>query len=195
MQYPLDSIAGQLPRALSGGAVAFIAAIALLLYITLPLLPLHVAEANGASTTIMDRVQGPYRVVVGIIPARPVVPQTHLAIQVFDVADEQLLRDTDVRLHVTASGPPGASDFGPRLVRNEQTFRYFEIDVDFSQIGPWEVSVSVESDRGRETFLLPLEVGEPGARIQWIWIVGLLVIILAVGAWTWLTLQRRRGIR
>ena len=63
-------------------------------------------DANGASTTIMDRVQGPYQVVVGIIPARPVVPQTHLAIQVFDSSEERLLRDTEVDLQVTAHGLP-----------------------------------------------------------------------------------------
>ena len=62
----------------------------------------------------MDRVQGPYRVVVGIIPARPVIPQTHLAIQVFDAADERLLRDTDVQLRVTATSPSGAPGFGPQ---------------------------------------------------------------------------------
>ena len=149
-------------------------------------------DANGASTTIMNRVQGPYRVVVGIIPARPVVPQTHLAIQVFDSSEERLLRDTEVDLQVTAHGPPGAAMFGPQRVFNEQTLRYFEVDVPFTAIGPWDVSVYVSSSRGSEEFLIPLQVGEPRAQIQWIWIVGLLAVIVAVGAWTWLTLQRRR---
>ena len=149
------------------------------------------AQANGASTIIMDRVQGPYRVVVGIIPARPVIPQTHLAIQVFDAADERLLRDTDVRMHVTATGPAGAAGFGPEPVLNEQTLRYFEVDVPFGVIGSWDVSVSVSSDLGEEEFVLNLEVEEPRVGIQWIWITGLLVAIFAVGVWTWLTLRRR----
>ncbi len=152
------------------------------------------AHANGASTIIMDRVQGPYRMVVGIIPARPVIPQTHLAIQVFDASDERLLRDTDVQLHVVATGPPGASAFGPERVHNEQTLRYFEVDVPFEVIGPWDVSVSVSSHLGEEEFVLNLEVEEPRAQIQWVWITGLLVVIFAVGVWTWLTLRRRRNL-
>ncbi len=151
------------------------------------------AEANGASTTIMDRTQGPYRVVVGIIPARPVIPQTHLAIQVFDASDESLLRDTDVRLSVSASGPPGSPEFGPQLVSNEQTLRYFEVDVPFDAVGSWDVSVTVASERGEERFILPLQVMEPGAQIQWVWIAGVMALIVAVGVWTWLIMQRRRA--
>ena len=153
----------------------------------------NAAEANGASTIIMDRTQGPYRMVVGIIPARPVIPQTHLAIQVFDVSDPRPLRDTEVRMTVVASGPSGSTGFGPHLVHNEQTLRYFEVDVPFPTTGPWDVSVTVASERGEETFVLPLDVGEPGASIQWIWITAVLVVIIAVGAWTWLTLRRRHS--
>ena len=151
------------------------------------------AEANGASTTIMDRTQGPYRVVVGIMPARPVIPQTHLAIQVFDASDESLLRDTDVRLSVSASGPPGSPEFGPQLVSNEQTLRYFEVDVPFDAVGAWDVSVTVASERGEERFILPLQVMEPGAQIQWVWIAAIMALIVAVGVWTWLIMQRRRA--
>ena len=151
------------------------------------------AEANGASTTIMDRTQGPYRVIVGIIPARPVIPQTHLAIQVFDANDESLLRDTDVELSVSASGPPGSLEFGPQLVLNEQTLRYFEVDVPFDVVGAWDVSVTVVSEHGEERFTLPLQVGEPGAQIQWVWIAAVLILIVAVGIWTWLIMQRRRA--
>ena len=153
---------------------------------------LQTVHANGASTIIMDRIQGPYRLVVGIIPARPVIPQTHLAIQVFETADQRLLRDTDVDLRVAAAGPSDTSTFGPQLVLNEQSLRYFEIDVPFDVIGPWNVSVSVSSDLGDEVFMLNLEVEEPRPQIQWIWITAVLVAVFAVGIWTWLTLRRRR---
>ena len=122
------------------------------------------------------------------------IPQTHLAIQIFDTANETLLRDTDVELRVAARGPAGSSGFGPRLVLNEQTLRYFEIDVPFNVIGPWDVSVRVSSPLGDEEFNLNLDVQEPRAQIQWIWITAVLVTIFAVGAWTWLTLQRRRNV-
>ncbi len=151
------------------------------------------ATANGTSTIVMDRVQGPYRVVVGIIPARPVTPQTHLAIQVFSAVDERLLRDTEVRLRVAATGPVGAAPYGPELALNDQSLRYFETDVPFNVTGPWNLTLSVASGLGEEEFALRLEVEEPRAGVQWIWIAGLLAAIFAVGAWTWLTLRRRNS--
>jgi len=177
------------PGLLMGLATIAVAAVCLSFVIT-AWTP-NTAEANGASTIIMDRTQGPYRMVVGIIPARPVIPQTHLAIQVFDATDPRPLRDTEVRMTVVTSGPPGSTGFGPQQVLNEQTLRYFEVDVPFAQTGPWDVSVTVESERGEETFVLPLDVGEPGASIQWIWITATLIVIIIVGVWTWLTLRRR----
>lgn len=161
------------------------------------------AAANGAATVVMDRIQGPYRLVVGIIPARPVVPTTHLTIQVFAVGggdgnaggewERRPLRDTEVALQVAASGPPGTPDFGPAPVYNEQTLRYFEVDVPFAATGQWQVSLSVASERGAEVFALPLVVGEPGARVQWVWVAGMLALIVVVGIWTFWTLQRRRA--
>lgn len=162
------------------------------------------AAANGAATVVMDRIQGPYRLVVGIIPARPVVPTTHLTIQVFAAgnggdgnaggrSERRPLRDTEVALQVAASGPPGTPDFGPAPVYNEQTLRYFEVDVPFAATGQWQVSLSVASERGAEVFALPLEVGEPGARVQWVWVAGMLALIVVVGIWTFWTLQRRRA--
>ena len=177
---------------------------AIVAVITMPLAILATAapaEANGTATVIMERTQGPYRVLVGIIPARPVIPQTHLTIQVFaatpdagvasDQDDQLPLRDTDVELLVSASGPPGAPSFGPRRVFNEQTRRYFEVDVPFAVTGAWDVALSVTSERGMEVFALPLEVGEPGARIQWVWVAAVMAAILVVGIWTILTLRQR----
>ena len=175
-------------------AVAGLAATALLGLLAAALaLAAGRVEANGASTIIMDRTQGPYRVVVGIIPARPVIPRTHLAIQVFDVADGRLLRDTEVRLLVFASGPPGTPEFGPQAVVNDQSLRYFEVDVPFQAVGSWDVSLTVSSERGEELFALPMEVGEPGAQIQWVWVSVVLTLIIVAGIWTWLTMQRRRA--
>ena len=174
-------------------ALTTTAVAALCLSFAITVWTLNAVEANGASTIIMERTQGPYRMVVGIIPARPVIPQTHFAIQVFDASDPRPLRDTEARMTVVASGPPGSTAFGPHQVLNEQTLRYFEVDVPFEVTGPWDVSVTVASERGEETFVLPVDVGEPGASIQWVWITAVLVVIIAVGAWTWLTLRRRNS--
>ena len=39
----------------------------------------------------------------------------------------------------------------------------------------WDVSVTVVSERGEERFILPLQVGEPGAQIQWVWIAAVMI--------------------
>ena len=181
-------------------AAATLAA-AMLIAIAIAAIATETAAANGAATIIMDRTQGPYRLIVGIIPARPVVPTTHLTIQVFaagnsdDSSERRPLRDTEVALQLTATGPPGAPDFGPTTVYNEQTLRYFEVDVPFPAAGQWRLSLSVASERGAQVFALPLQVGEPRASVQWVWIAGMLALIIVVGIWTFLTLQRRRNDR
>jgi hypothetical protein len=149
------------------------------------------AEANGASTILYDRTQGSYRLVVGIIPARPVVPQTHLSMQVFDASDQRLLRDTDVELFVSTTGPPGSPGFGPRQVVNDASIVYFELDVPFDATGFWQLEVEVASETGAEIFLIPIEVGEARTSIQWVWVSAVLIIIALVGVWTWLTVSRR----
>lgn len=166
--------------------------LATLLALLLPLLA-GTAEANGATTILYDQIQGRYRLVVGIIPARPVIPQTHMSMQVFDAGEERLLRDTDVDVSVFATGPPGSPNFGPKKVANEASIVYFEVDVPFDVVGAWQVEINVTSESGAETFLIPVQVGEPGTSIQWIWVSLVLIVILLVGIWTWMTMSRRAG--
>ena len=151
----------------------------------------NTAHANGASTLLYDQTQGRYRLVVGIIPARPVIPQTHLSMQVFDAADDRVLRDTDIQVLISASGPAGSREVKPREVVNDVSIVYFETNVAFDVVGPWQVRVEISSDQGEESFLIPVQVGEPGASIQWVWVSAVLVIIVAVGIWTLLTVSRR----
>ena len=157
----------------------------------------NTAHANGASTLLYDQTHcttkpmGRYRLVVGIIPARPVIPQTHLSMQVFDAAADRVLRDTDIQVLISASGPAGSRQVEPREVVNDVSIVYFETNVAFDVVGPWQVLVEISSDQGEESFLIPVQVGEPGASIQWVWVSAVLVIIVAVGIWTLLTVSRR----
>jgi hypothetical protein len=96
--------------------------------------PSGAAEANGVSSEIYNQVQGPYRLVVGISPGRPVIPQTHFAMQVMDTDQDTLLRDSDIQLFVTATGPDGSVGFGPEQTYNDLSLAYFEIDVPFDEV-------------------------------------------------------------
>lgn len=154
------------------------------------------AAANGASTLLYEGMRGPYQLVVRIIPARPVVPQTHFSMQVFDAdgadadADARPLRDTEAQVTVAASGPPGAAAVSPRPALNDASLAYFEVDVPFDAIGMWQLRVTVASDDGREVFEIPLEVAAARAGIQWLWIGIALAAIVLAGLWTWLKVSR-----
>ena len=164
-----------------------------------------VVEANGASTRLYEGTQGAYRLVVGIIPARPVIPQTHLSMQVFDAAaaadsgDMRPLRDTDVQVTVAATGPPGSVGLDPRPALNDQSIVYFEVDVPFDTVGNWQLAVTVaagdsdgsnDAGAGPAVFEIPLVVEEPRAGIQWLWVAVALAAILLVGLWTLLKVSR-----
>lgn len=169
-------------------------------------------EANGASTLLYEGTQGAYRLVIGIIPARPVIPQTHLSMQVFDAAaaadsgDTRPLRDTDVQVTVAATGPPGSAGLDPRPALNDQSIVYFEVDVPFDTVGNWQLAVTVAAGDGNgdgdgdgsngagpalpAVFEIPLVVEEPRAGIQWLWVAVALAAILLVGLWTLLKVSR-----
>ena len=165
-------------------------------------------EANGASTRLYEGTEGGYRLVVGIIPARPVVPQTHLSMQVFDAAadadagETRPLRDTEVRVTVSATGPAGAAGLGPLPALNDNSIVYFEVDVPFDVVGNWQLSVAVASGAdgdgdgdndgggGAAVFEIPLVVEEPRAGVQWLWVAIALAAIVLVGLWTVLKVSR-----
>ena len=194
-------------------AVVAVAAVALLLVIA-GLTAAVVVEANGASTRLYEGTQGGYRLVVGIIPARPVVPQTHLSMQVFDAAADAAagevrpLRDTEVRVTVSATGPAGTAGLGPLPALNDNSIVYFEVDVPFDAVGNWQLSVAVavasgadgdgDADDGNDgdggggaaVFEIPLVVEEPRAGVQWLWVAIALAAILVVGLWTVLKVSR-----
>ena len=151
------------------------------------------AAANGASTLLYEGVGGEYRLIVRIIPARPVTPQTHFAMQVFDAAagaEARPLRDSEVEVTAAASGPPGATAVQPLPALNEASLAYFEVDVPFDAVGSWHLLVTVAAGGGRELFEIPLEVEEARASIQWIWVGIALAAIVLVGLWTWLKVSR-----
>ena len=151
------------------------------------------AAANGASTLLYEGVEGEYRLIVRIIPARPVAPQTHFAMQVFDAAagaEARPLRDTEVEVTAAASGPPGATAVQPLPALNEASLAYFEVDVPFDATGSWHLLVTVAAGGGRELFEIPLEVEEARASVQWIWVGITLAAIVLVGLWTWLKVSR-----
>ncbi len=148
-------------------------------------------SANGRATLVSSQEQGPYRIDVSILPGQAVVANTHLSVLILSLASEAPV--TQARVDVSGTGPAGAADFGPIPALNSFTPQFFEMDLPFDLEGEWTVVISVASELGEETILVPLTVLPGGATINVIWIGALLVAILALGIWTWDRLRGRRA--
>jgi hypothetical protein len=86
---------------------------------------------------------------------------------------------------VSATGPEGATGLGPIPALNTFTPRFFEMDLPFDMVGNWAVTVDVDSEMGQESIQLTLDVREGGTNQNWIMMAALVLVILAVGIFTW----------
>ncbi len=150
------------------------------------------ASANGRATVIANHEQGPYRVEVAIVPSRPVVNNTHLSVRLFPLGSESPL--TRARVQVSAAGPANSGGFGPLVADNNVLPQFFETTLPFAEPGPWRVSISVATDLGQETILVPMEVRarEP---INLILLAAIAVAVAALVIWTYDRLRSRRRRR
>lgn len=154
-------------------------------------LPAAPAAANGRATLISSQERGPYRVEVSILPNRAVVNNTHLSVRVVNLSSAEPLTAAVVR--VAAAGPAGAAGggFGPLPAVNDALPQFFEAALPFDVAGEWEMSISVATDLGEETILVPLEV-RAGRQINLILVAAGAVAVAALSIWTY---DRIRGWR
>ena len=151
------------------------------------------AAANGRATRIASEEQGPYRVEVSILPARAVVNNTHLSVQVMDLSSGAMLPDAVVRVSATGPADAGgqAAAFGPIAAVNDVSPQFFEAILPFAVPGEWELSISINSDLGAETVQVALPV-RAGESINLIWVAAVAVAVLALGIWTYDRIRGRR---
>ncbi len=147
------------------------------------------ASANGRSTLVFAQDAGPYRVDVSILPARPVVGKTHLSILMRSLASGEIVTSADVV--VAATGPAGSSAIGPVAASNYLAIGFFETDLSFDVPGEWQVEVTVSSELGQATALVPLQVGEGGGG-NWMLLAAVAVVMGAAGVVIWGRLPRRK---
>ena len=154
--------------------------------------PAEVA-ANGRATRIAIEEQGPYRVEVSILPARAVVNNTHLSVQVADLSSGAMLPAAVVRVSATGPADAGgqAAAFGPIAAVNDVSPQFFEAILPFAVPGEWELSISINSDLGAETVQVALPV-RAGESINLIWVAAVAVAVLALGIWTYDRIRGRR---
>ena len=168
----------------------------LLLAAGLGILDVGLAFANGRATLIATQEQGPYRVEVSILPGRAVVNNTHLSVRVVELSSAAEL--TAAVVQVSATGPADAAGraavLGPIAAVNDVLPQFFEATLPFSVPGAWEMRISVATEAGQETFLVPLEV-RAGGQINLILVAAVAVAVLALSIWTYDRIRGRRRNR
>ena len=147
-----------------------------------PILSPTPAAANGRATLVSSQEQGPYRIDVSIIPGQAVLFNTHVSILIRTLEDETTI--TQASVSVSATGPEGATDLGPTPALNNFSPQFFEMDLPFDMVGIWAVTVDVDSEMGQESIQLNLDVREGGGK-NWLTVAALVVVIIAVGIFTW----------
>ena len=152
-----------------------------------------VVSANGRATLVSSQEKGPYRIDVSILPGQAVVANTHLSVLVISKATEQAL--TNATVNVSATGPAGSTDLGPKPAPNDVSPQFYETDLPFDMAGQWELKIDVSTELGEETIIVPLDVRQGGSNLNWILLAAVAVAIITVGVWTWDRVSRRRDRR
>ena len=119
------------------------------------------AQANGGTRPVVtNQIVGPYKVQVGIFPGQPRVGNLHLSIRVEDASGVQVL--TGATVFASLTGPPGATDVGlvpaANTPQNPQTY---DVDMPLDMIGSWILTLETNSELGKASLDVPLEVVEP----------------------------------
>ena len=140
------------------------------------------AQANGGTRPVVtNQTVGPYKVQVGIFPGQPRVGNLHLSIRVEDASGVQVL--TGATVFASLTGPPGATDVGlvpaANTPQNPQTY---DVDMPLDMIGSWILTLETNSELGKASLDVPLEVVEPEGFDLILFLAGG-VAILALVVW------------
>ena len=133
------------------------------------------ALADGGSTEIFRTKQGPYEIIVGIIPATPVVGVIHFSVTVVGANSGDPVSDAMVT--IAAQGPQDLAA-GPVTIVNTATSYYYDANITVAAIGDWQFQVTVDSPLGKERVTFPLRVQT--VTVNWGAIASVLVAILLV---------------
>ncbi|MDP6549947.1 MAG: hypothetical protein QF659_07740 [Dehalococcoidia bacterium] len=156
---------------------------ALVVLVILSALGQSIVAANGRAAAVSSQESGPYRIKVGILPGRAVVGKNHLSVRLWSLASGETL--TSATVEVSAAGPEGSTKLGPAAAVSGLSPAFFETDLAFDVVGPWEVTVAVSSNLGETAILVPLEVRESGGGINLILMAAVVVMILAASVFVW----------
>ena len=155
------------------------------------------ASANGEAVEIFRGREGPYEVIVAVLPEQPVVGTVHFSITPLNAAT--LLPVGDAKIVIVANNPRGEPTYQARALNTPDAPRYYEANITFESPGAWTLEIEVQSDDlGNVTITVPFDVGEqaidPGSAGA---LVLLLVVMALVGGslYVWYSARRLRRAR
>ena len=148
------------------------------------------AFANGDTHAVVKNGNsGPYELQVGILPGRPKVGILHLSILVKNA--ETGMTITDATVMVIATGPTGATKVSPvQATNSQQSQHFYDVDIPLDMEGNWTLTVDTDSQLGKASLRLSLEVTESGG-LNVVLVAAGSVTALAVGLWAWGRIRRR----
>ena len=131
------------------------------------------AEANGQTVSILDTVQGPYRVQVRVSPPTPRVGSLHMSVVLESQDDMMPINDASV--WVRAIGPAPDSLFvGP--VNAEPTtalLNWYDLNIALPQEGEW--SFALDISQGEDSTVVEFPVQVSSGSVNW----GVVVVFIA----------------
>ena len=164
-----------------------------LLIMLLALPPSTRASANGDAVEIFRAREGPYEVVVGIQPEKPVVGTVHFSVTPLDASTS--LPVTDAEIVIVANDKRGKPTYQARALNTPSSPQYYDANITFESAGAWTLLVSVRSQEvGEATFTVPLTVeGQsitPGLAGTFVFLA-LLAVLTGGALYVWHSARRR----
>ena len=131
------------------------------------------ASANGQTVSILDTIEGPYRVQVRVSPPTPRVGSLHMSV-VLESQDD-LLPVNDASVWVRAVGPaPDSLLVGP--VNAEPTtalLNWYDLNIALPEEGEWTFEVDIA--RGEDSTIVEFPVLVSSGSVNW----GVVVVFIA----------------
>ena len=150
--------------------------------------------ANGGAVEIFRGNQGPYELVVGVLPEEPAVGTVHLSVTPLDALSSRIV--TDAEILVVANDPEGDPTYQARALNTPASPQVYETNITFESPGAWTLLVTVENQAlGQTTFTIPLAIAPPAipsGRSGTYVFVGIMVVLIAGGLWVWHSGRRQR---
>ncbi len=133
------------------------------------------ARADGGSTEVFRTKQGPYEIIVGIIPPTPAVGVVHFSVTLGEAGTGRPV--TQATVNISAQGPQGSTGSTVAATNTFAASPYYDTNIAVDKPGEWQFQVAVDSPLGKEHVTFPLKVLSQAA-VNWQAVASLMVALV-----------------